>query len=406
MPPAHAAVSSIIVFAAVVAVAGGSASTPTSTSTSTSPQSSTAGTYNVSVTARDAVPGGSSLISRINGSSTFNYSFTTAWFPSPPGSTLPDGLVVRVVECNANHHSCAGVAHPEWTNAGALAIVGATLDDAGGAPPSTEQVTVANVSWAGAPPPAHGGTAALWGAADPRIARSPVTSEYFLTWDNCTENCFPHRTTMLSTTLDPFNASSWVFHGPLLGANSPYTAGASLLIRDAPPHLAFVSNSDTANAINLAVSQDGYTWTLNTSSSSPWMAGRPGMWDASGVATGPQPERLSTGDYLFIYNIDTGFPYHPSYLGRCSIGWAILDGNEPSRILARAPVPLLTPVLAWETCGGEAGKGPWPMCQEPEVVFSTGLRPLGNDEFLLIYGAADSVVGAARIAVTLSTSKP
>jgi hypothetical protein len=121
----------------------------------------------------------------------------------------------------------------------------------------------------------------------------------------------------------------------------------------------------------------------------------------SGVAAGPGVEKLSTGDYLFIYNIDTGFPYHPSYLGRCAVGWAILDSHDPSIIISRAPVPLLTSTYLWETCGGESGKGPWPLCQEPEVVFATGLKPLGNDEFLVIYGGADSVVGVAQVAVTV-----
>jgi len=372
--------------------------------------------YNVSIVLRDTVPNGSSLISRINGTSPdFNYTFATAWFIPPPSSlpTIPnthattytDGLIVRVVECNANHHSCAGVAHPEWTNAGALAIIGANLNISSSVYPTTEIITLNNISWVGTNPPPHGGTTALWGAADPRISHSSNTGMYYLTWDNCTENCYPHRTTMLSTTNDPFNYSSWIFRGPLLGENPPYSAGASLILRSTPPHYAFISNSDTANIINLAVTNDinGYTgWTLNTTSTNPWMAGRPGMWDSSGVATGAQPELLSTGDYLFIYNIDTGFPYHPSYLGRCSIGWAILDGTDPSKIIARAAVPLLTPQLAWETCGGESGKGPWPMCQEPEVVFSTGMKPLGNDRFLLLYGAADSYVGAVEIVVTFT----
>ena len=126
------------------------------------------------------------------------------------------------------------------------------------------------------------------------------------------------------------------------------------------------------------------------------------MWDAPGVASGAQPSRLSTGDLLFLYNIDTGFPLKPGPLGRCSVGWAILDGSDPSKIIARADTPLLTPVIAWETCGGEGGKGPYPKCQEPEVVFTTGMKPLGGDEFLILYGAADSVVGAAKVAVTFT----
>ena len=356
-----------------------------------------ASNYAVTVLSRDPVPGGASLISRKNGSSAFNYSFTTGWFPAPAGSPSPDGLVVRVVECNPNHHSCAGVAHPEWTNAGALAVVGASL---AGSAPRADLVSPDAVQWVGAPSPPHGGALGLWGFADPRVAFRARTGEYFLTFDNCTANCFPHRTGMLSTSFDPFNASAWTFRGPLLGPAAPYSGGTALLLRDEPPHFAFVGDSDTANAINLATSADGLTWALNTTSKAPWMAGRPGMWDASGVAAGPQVERLSSGDYLFLYNIDTGFPLKPGPLGRCSVGWAILDGGDPSKIIARAAAPLLTPVMAWETCGGEAGKGPYPMCQEPEVVFSTGMKPLGGDQFLVIYGAADSVVGLARVAVT------
>ena len=353
--------------------------------------------YTVNVTERDAGEAGSSVISRINKTSDFNYSFTTAWFNSPPGSPFPDGLIVRVVECNPDHHSCEGVAHPEWTNAGALTVVAANISST--APPVSQHVTLSNVTWAGAQAPPHGGSSGLWGAADPRVATNPSTGLYYLTWDNCTQNCYPHRTTMLSTTLDPFNATAWQFHGPLLGPNPPYTGGASLLLRSSPPHFAFVGNSDTAASILLATSPDGLNWTL-ASSPNPWMTGRPGMWDAPGVAPAGQPAQLSTGDYLFIYNVDTGFPYHPNPLGRCAVGWAVLDGADPTVIIARSDAPLLVPTLPWETCGGEAGKGPWPKCQEPEVVFSTGMKPLGGDEFLVLYGAADSVVGAARIAVT------
>ena len=115
--------------------------------------------------------------------------------------------------------------------------------------------------------------------------------------------------------------------------------------------------------------------------------------------------------------------YHPSYLGRCAIGWAILDKDDPTKIIARehsrltlsesfAPrlirIALLTAgstdalmvaTLPFETCGGEKNKGP--SCQEPLVLFSTGVKPLGNDEFYVIYGSADTDVGVARIKVNV-----
>ena len=371
--------------------------------------------YDVTVVQRAAVPGGGALIGRMTAygatgpnNTAFNFSFATAWFPAPDGG---DGLIVRNVECSDDHHACTGVAHPEWTNAGALAVVKGSL-------PSVEPVTEASIFWAGVPAPAP---ADRWGAADPRCAYRKADRTYYLTWDNCTRNCYPHRTTMLSTSKDPFNRSGWTWHGPLIPGL--YTAGASLLFRDAVggvvdnaaqgavegavagpeanAPLAFVGNSDTAAAILLASTTDpsGTTgWAVQNAS---WMTGRVGCWDECGVAPGGQPEKLSTGDFLFIYNIDTGFPYVPNPLGRCAIGWAILDRDDPTRIIARAELPLITASQPWETCDA-TGKGY--ACQEPHVAFSTGMKPLGGDEFLVIYGAADTDVGVARIKVDVGSA--
>ena len=347
--------------------------------------------YDVAVVQRAAVPGGGALIGRMTAfgatgpnNTAFNFSFATAWFPAPGGG---DGLIVRNVECSDDHHSCAGVPHPEWTNAGALAVVKGAL------PASVEPVTAASIFWAGPPPPAP---ADRWGAADPRCAYRKADRTYYLTWDNCTRNCYPHRSTYLSTSTDPFNHKSWTLHGPLLPGI--YTGGASLLMRDSPPHYAFVGNSNTANAILLATSQDGLKWSQENKT---FMSNRPGCWDEKGVAAGPQPERLSNGDYLYVYNIDTGFPFHAntpySYLGRCAIGWAILDGSDPTTIVARSTDALLISELPFETCGGETNKGR--ACQEPLVMFTTGMKPLGNDEFYVIYGAADTSVGMTKIKV-------
>ena len=349
--------------------------------------------YTVAVTQRAAAPGHAALISHANGSTSFNFSFTTAWFPTTSG----DGLVVRVVECNPDHHSCAGVAHPEWTNAGALAVVRAALPADG--PLSAERVTAANVSWMGAAPPPRANSS-RWGFADPRATFRAASGEVYATFDNCTQNCFPTRTTMLATSRDPFNASAWTFHGPLLGAGAPYTGGAALLFRDgapgAPPHLAFVGDSDTANAIWLAESADGLAWVVKNKT---WLQKRPTCWDHYGVAPAGQPARLSDGAWLLLYNIDTGFPYHPNPLGRCAVGWAVLDAADPSRIVARAQAPLLIPELPYEAnCASQEE------CQQPFVVFSTGLKPLGGDEFLVLYGGADSVVGAARLFVNVNGS--
>lgn len=126
---------------------------------------------------------------------------------------------------------------------------------------------------------------------------------------------------------------------------------------------------------------------------------------ACGAIAGPQPERLSTGDYLFIYNIDTeaaGKGNDTKPLGRCTIGWAVLNGTDPRQVVARSSTAIVTPTEPWETdaCDGKdpnaSSKG---TCQTPDVIFATGLKPLGGDSFLVIYGGGDSVMAAIKIQV-------
>ena len=341
--------------------------------------------YNVTLLRRDSSP----LVSHADNTSDFSFNFNPGYFAGPNGT---DGLVVRVVECNADHHPCVNQSHPEWTNAGALVVVPANLS---ATPPTAARVTSATVTWGGAPPPPHS-DGPLWGAADPRLAFHNGT--YFMTWDNCTQNCYPVRITQLSTSRDPFDPLGWTWHGPLVGG---YNGGASLLFQDAPPHLAFVSDSNTAGALLIATSETGFEWNLTNQT---LLAGRPGYWDAPGVGAGPQPQRLSTGDWLYVYNVDTGFPYHPNPIGRCAVGWAVLDGADPTRVVARSDEPLMTAVLPWEECPRQNYT-----CQQTMVVWAEGLRPSqssvatsaagASDVFDLLYGGGDTDVGFAVIEV-------
>lgn len=253
--------------------------------------------YTVTVEQRDAASrDDGSLISYVNKTSDFAFNFAATWFPLPQHQSPiseTDGLVVRVVECNPNHHSCANASHPQWTNAGALAVVQANLSgNLSNFVPTVEHVSMEQIRWPGVQPPPQSNVS-LWGAADPRIAFRPSNQQYYLTWDNCTQNCYPQRETLLSTTTDPFNSSAWTCHGPLLPG--VYTGGASLLFRDNNDsaaaddvvHYAFVSDSNTAGTLQLAESLDGIHWERPSNHSRQvFMSGRPGCWDAAGVAAG------------------------------------------------------------------------------------------------------------------------
>eukprot|EP01050_Picozoa_sp_SAG11_P020219 SAG11_NODE_3370_length_2493_cov_1.451128_2_plen_478_part_01 len=122
---------------------------------------------------------------------------------------------------------------------------------------------------------------------------------------------------------------------------------------------------------------------------------RPTCWDRGGICAGPSPQPLSNGDWLYVYDHDSHNASDPS--GRCSVGWSILDKDDPSRVVARGAEPVLTAVLPFErraTTNSANSSG------TANVVFADGLRPMGGDSFMVIFGAADTDVGAALIQVT------
>lgn len=103
---------------------------------------------------------------------------------------------------------------------------------------------------------------------------------------------------------------------------------------------------------------------------------RPALWDEYKLGAGPPPIRTPDG-WLVCYH---GVDHHNVYRA----GFALLDLEDPSRVLGRSSEPAIEPRESWELTG-----------QTPRVVFPSGMV-LRGDEVFLYYGAADSVVGVAR----------
>jgi predicted GH43/DUF377 family glycosyl hydrolase len=95
-----------------------------------------------------------------------------------------------------------------------------------------------------------------------------------------------------------------------------------------------------------------------------------------------------------------------NYLGRCTIGWAILNGSDPSLVVARSATALAAPTMPWEAtaCRGQGGtlNNSTETCQTPYVIFATGLKPMGNDTFMVIYGGGDSDTGGIVFKVDIN----
>jgi predicted GH43/DUF377 family glycosyl hydrolase/glycosyltransferase involved in cell wall biosynthesis len=128
----------------------------------------------------------------------------------------------------------------------------------------------------------------------------------------------------------------------------------------------------------IAFSDDLVTWGDHR----PLALPRPGFWDDLRTGAGTTPFRVPEG-WLEIYH---GVDHDTRY----ALGALLLDADDPSRVIARSPVPILAPIARYEHEG-----------LLPDIVFTCGhidLDATGQD-IRVYYGAADSCLAAADIRV-------
>lgn len=107
---------------------------------------------------------------------------------------------------------------------------------------------------------------------------------------------------------------------------------------------------------------------------------RKNMFDDRYVEVGPQPLIFKDKIILFHNTADKQGVFHPSL--------AILDINNPRKILYRVDKPLMTPTEDYELYG-----------KVKNVIFGSGLVEL-NGTYFYYYGAADKYVGVATVEKT------
>jgi len=120
---------------------------------------------------------------------------------------------------------------------------------------------------------------------------------------------------------------------------------------------------------------------------------RPGMmWDSIKIGAGAQPIKTEFGWLNIYHGVD--------YLRYYRLGVLLVDEEDPSEVLYQSPNPVLEPEADYEV--GEEGGAYW----VPRVVFTCGAVPAKDkdvlaedDEVLVYYGAADSVIGVARATI-------
>lgn len=102
---------------------------------------------------------------------------------------------------------------------------------------------------------------------------------------------------------------------------------------------------------------------------------RPGLWDGKRVGAGGPPIATEAGWLMIYHGYDEAHVYR--------LGTALLDKDEPWRVLKRPEGFILEPEEPWEQKG-----------DVPKVVFSCA-NPVVGGTVYLYYGAADRVIGLA-----------
>lgn len=125
--------------------------------------------------------------------------------------------------------------------------------------------------------------------------------------------------------------------------------------------------------ICLAYSDDLQAWSDHTIILTP----RKGSWEDERVGGGAPPIKTEKGWLEFYHAADREFVYR--------IGVMLLDLNDPTRIIGKLDYPVLEPEMEYEKNG-----------LVPNVVFTCGVVEK-NGQYLVYYGAADSVIGVATI---------
>ncbi|MGZ4206731.1 MAG: glycoside hydrolase family 130 protein [Actinomycetota bacterium] len=107
---------------------------------------------------------------------------------------------------------------------------------------------------------------------------------------------------------------------------------------------------------------------------------RPGQWDEKRIGAGLVPIRVERGWLELYHGVDR--------TNRYGMGALLLDGEDPSKVLARTPDPLLVPEVDYERTGFLH-----------DVVFPSGHVMVDDSRIRVYYGAADSFLAAADFSI-------
>lgn len=204
----------------------------------------------------------------------------------------------------------------------------------------------------------------LRGPEDPRLVR--LDNKFYMTYTGYGGRFDGDYRICLASSP---NLISWERHGVLLDESNKDAAlfpkkvnGRYLMLHRLPPD------------IWLAHSDDLHHWDNHISIMQPIPGSR---WEDKKIGAAGPPMKTKKG-WLLIY-------HGVSENGRYSLGVALLDLQDPTKILFRQTEPILEPALEWEING-----------YVPNVVFSCGQAVI-DGKIYVYYGGADTAIGVAQL---------
>ncbi len=154
--------------------------------------------------------------------------------------------------------------------------------------------------------------------------------------------------------------------------SEPDNKSATLFPTKMGGRYAMLERPSEGSSIWISFSEDLVYWGQSTVVMTP----RSGHWDCHRIGAACPPIEIEQGCLLIYYG-----EKHTSAGPLVRLGAAVLDRNDPSRVLARSNIPILSPREKYERIG-DVGN----------VVFSCGAVIEDTDRVMLYYGASDSCI--------------
>lgn len=217
----------------------------------------------------------------------------------------------------------------------------------------------------------HGHSAEAWGVEDPRVTRIDELGCWVIAYTSYgpTGPSVSLARTTDFTTVDRLGVVC-----------PPDDKNASLLPRRVGDHFVLFHRPRAVVGGNAGV------WLSRSADLRSWLApepvfsARPGMWDCDRIGVGPPPLETPEGWLVAYHGVRrtvAGELYR--------VGLALLDLDNPAKVIRRCPEWVLGPTAPYEQQG-----------DVPGVVFPCGwTHDPFTDELRLYYGAADSTIAMA-----------